>query len=90
MKEPTTKQMEILLTLNPFEGKTSYEKAAKELGISNTTLKKRVMRLKKRCPEVYEKFKNLQKELNQGQRAIDEATPLDPYDFEFLKMVERW
>jgi len=55
-KQPTEKQLEALLLLNPFVKKTTYAEAAKTLGISQAAVQQRMCCLKKRCPSIYKKF----------------------------------
>lgn len=63
-KEPTKRQLEVLLLLNPFVKKTNYAEVARILGISRAAVQQRICHLKKRCPSIYQKFSNLKKELN--------------------------
>jgi len=51
--------MELLLILNPFEFNRTYKNAARILGISESSVKGRMARLKKRCPVIYEKFRKV-------------------------------
>ena len=88
MIEPTKKQLEVLKTLNPFIGNITYEQAAKELGISRDAVEKRMRNLKKRCPEIYWKFRELRKKINEGQQAVSSAHKIDPDNFDFLNIKE--
>ena len=63
MKRPTKKQMELLLILNPFKFDRTYKDAAMLLGISESAVKNRMIRLKKRCPVVYERFRKIRESL---------------------------
>lgn len=64
MESPTVKQLELLMALNPFKGKITYQGAAKELGISVSAVQKRMVNLKKGCPKIYEKFMAIKKDFN--------------------------
>ena len=61
MEQPTKRQLEILLVLNPFEFNRTYKDVARILGISETCVKSRMARLKKQCPVIYEKFKEVKR-----------------------------
>lgn len=63
MEQPTEKQMELLLILNPFEFDRTYKDAAELLGISESAVKDRMTKLKKWCPVVYERFRKLRESL---------------------------
>lgn len=63
-KEPTKRQLEVLLLQNPFVKKTNYAEIAKILGISKAGVQQRICHLKKRCPSIYKKFRELKKEIN--------------------------
>lgn len=63
-KEPTKRQLEVLLLQNPFVKKINYAEIAKVLGISKAGVQQRMCHLKKRCPSIYQKFKDLKKEIN--------------------------
>lgn len=62
--QPTEKQLELLLILNPYKKRTAYKQAAKELGINVSAVQKRMDNLKKRCPEIYKKFMLIKKDFN--------------------------
>jgi len=68
MEQPTKRQMEILLILNPFEYNRNYKDAAEILGVSESCVKNQMFKLKKQCPVIYEKFRKIklvmEKELN--------------------------
>lgn len=64
MKQPTEIQMKILLALNPFEFNRTYKDVAKMLGISESNVQSQMMKLKKRCPVVYEKFRKIRESLS--------------------------
>ena len=81
--KPTRKQLELLLVLNPFNcERVNYHEAADIIGISESCVKKRMHRFKKRCPEAYWKFRALRNEMTHGQRAIDFPRV---YDVEFIE-----
>ena len=60
---PTRRQMELLLILNPLEFNRTYKDAAVLLKISESAVKNRMTRLKKRCPVVYERFRKIRESL---------------------------
>lgn len=63
-KNPTKKQFETLMLLNPFVKKTNYKEVAKILGTNEAAIQERMRRLKRRCPGIYWKFRELRKALN--------------------------
>ena len=85
---PTKKQLAVLKALNPYVANTTYEEAAKELEISVSAVRDRMYRLKKRCPEIYEKFKQLHKNMSEGQEAVNKANIVDPKDFNYFNIKE--
>ena len=89
MKEPTKKQLELLCALNPFREDINgtFEEAAKELKTTEGNIKQRMLRLQKRCPEIYEDFRNLRKMLNRDKRNIKNPIVLNPKDIEELERV---
>ena len=89
--KPTRKQLELLRVLNPFKNKKIfYREAAKIMGLSLQTVKDRMSRLKKNSPEVYWKFKQLSKDMNAGQRALGRTRIVDPNDFKYFDIKERF
>ena len=91
MKEPTKKQLAMLNVLNPFREDINgnFKEAAKELGISEVGMWKLMERLKERCPEVYEDFRNLRKMLNKDKRNIKNSIVMNPKDIEELERVSK-
>lgn len=87
--EPTKKQLELLLILNPFEKKTAYREAANILGISKAAVQQRMLNLKKRCPDVYWKFRKLKKKLNKYQRNANRPYTINPKKIENLELNGR-
>lgn len=77
-KEPTKRQLEVLLLQNPFVKKTNYAEIAEILGISKAGVQQRICHLKKRCPSIYQKFRELKKTMSKGQQAINKAYVADP------------
>lgn len=77
-KEPTKRQLEVLLLQNPFVKKTNYAEIARTLGISKAGVQQRICRLKKRCPLIYQKFRDLKKELNDRdhRRKLNNPIPI--------------
>lgn len=86
-KEPTKRQLEVLLLLNPFEKKTNYAEVAKIIGISKAGVQQRICHLKKRCPSIYKKFWDLRKTMSKGQQAINKAYVADPNFIEDLNTL---
>ncbi len=88
MKEPTKKQLEMLNALNPFrvDVNETFEEVAEELGITENAVWEMMARLKKRCPEVYERFRNLRKKFNKDKEGLKNPILLDP---ETLKQLEQ-
>lgn len=86
-KEPTKRQLEVLMLLNPFEKKTNYAEVAKILEISKAAVQQRMCHLKKRCPSIYQKFWNLRKAMSKGQQAINKAYVADPNFIEDLNTL---
>jgi len=86
-KEPTKRQLEVLLLLNPFVKKTNYTEIAKILGISKAGVQQRMCHLKKRCPSIYKKFWDLKKSMSKGQQAINKAYIADPVFIEELNAL---
>ncbi len=83
--KPTKKQLDLLQVLNPFKGSyVTYEEAAKILGFSVRAIESRVSKLKKNSPEVYWKFKQLRKDMNAGQRAVNYPVVMDPVEIDIL------
>jgi hypothetical protein len=81
----TPKQMGLLNTLNPFlDHQVTYKEAALVLGVSETAIKRMMMRIKKNAPTVYLRFKQLRKKMNAGQRAIEKAARVEPRVLERL------
>jgi len=74
-KEPTKRQLEVLLLLNPFEKKTNYAEVARTLGISRAAVQQRMCHLKKRCPSIYKKFWDLRKAMNDRNHKRSLAKP---------------
>jgi hypothetical protein len=60
-KEPTKKQMEVLVRISPgpLGRGMKVKEAAKDLGISISTLKSRLQRFKAKYPEAWENFISL-------------------------------
>jgi len=87
---PTKKQLELLQVLNPYKRKMVYWEAAEILGVGLQAVKDRMFRLKRRCPEVYRNFKQLQKDMAAGQRALDRARTVNPEDFKYFDIKERF
>ena len=89
--KPTRKQLELLRVLNPFRGKKIfYREAAKIMGLSVRAVEDRMSNLKKNSPEVYWKFKQLRKDMNAGQRALGRIRAVDPNDFKYFDIKERF
>ena len=59
MEQPTKRQLEILLTLNPYEFNRTYKDATKILGVSKSNIQSQMSRLKKQCPVIYKRFKGI-------------------------------
>ena len=87
MKEPTKKQLEMLKALNPFreDANETFAEAAKELGTTEEAIKLRMRSMKKRCPEVYERFFNLRKKFNKDKKQLKDPILLDPKIIEQLE-----
>lgn len=85
-KKPTDKQLEVLMLLNPFMKKTNYQEVADTLGISKAGVQQRMCCLKKRCPSIYKKFRELRKILNDRnhKRRLNKPWLFDPKFFEEL------
>ena len=90
MKKPTKTQLKTLQALNPFLGKITYKDASEILCVAETTIRNRMGRLKQRCPEVYQRFVKLKRELNEGQRKINRARITDPSRFKLLSFERKW
>ena len=88
-KEPTKRQLEVLLLQNPFLKKTNYVEIAKILGISRAGVQQRICRLKRRCPSIYQKFRELKKTMSKGQQAINKAYVADPNSIEDLNSLNK-
>lgn len=86
-KEPTKRQLEVLLLQNPFVKKTNYAEIARTLGISKAGVQQRICRLKRRCPSIYQKFKDLKKSITKGQQAVNKAYVADPVFIEELNAL---
>jgi len=69
-RKPTKRQMEVLLLLNPFEGKVTQSDVAEKLGISRKAVFLRLKNLKKRCPGIYEKFMKIKKSFNEKTNVV--------------------
>jgi len=67
-KRPTGMQLTLLKALNPFQESPTHAKAAKELGISKRAVDRRMANLKRRCPEIYKKYKELKKFIRNGEK----------------------
>jgi DNA-binding Lrp family transcriptional regulator len=91
-KEPTKKQLEVLLLLNPFEGKVTQAEAAEKLGISREAVCIRMRNLKKRCPIVHEKFMKIKKSFNKKVNVIPVSRLCSDEEqnecFDYLKIKE--
>lgn len=87
MKEPTKKQMKMLFALNPHrvDFNETFKEAAEELGVTEDAMKHMMMRLKQRCPEVYERFRNLRKMFKRDKEGLKNPLVLDPKDIEKLE-----
>jgi len=87
MKNPTKKQLEMLKALNPFrvDANRVYADAAQELGVTESEIKQRMMRLKERCPEVYESFRKLRIRFNRDKQQLKNPVLLDPKRIEQLE-----
>lgn len=87
MKEPTTKQLDMLKALNPFriDANDTFAEAAKELGVAEAAIKLRMQNLKQRCPEVYENFRKLRIRFNRDKRQLKDLILLDPKVIEQLE-----
>lgn len=90
MKQPTKCQLKTLKALNPYVGKITYKDAASQLGVTEDAIKERMKRLKQRCPEIYQRFINLKKSMNEGQRAVNKASIIDPGTFKSLEIERKW
>lgn len=64
MEQPTKKQMELLLILNPFEFNRTYKDVAEILGVSESNIQTQMSKFKGRCPDAYEKFMKVKERLS--------------------------
>ena len=87
MEQPTKRQLEILLALNPFEFSRTYKDAAVVLGISESCVRHQMSRLKKQCPVIYESFRKvklvMKSELNYS--IYQPVIPFSSFNKEHLK-----
>lgn len=90
MKKPTKRQLELLKVLNPYLGNTTYADAAEKLDTTEKSIKDMMSRLKVRCPEVYESFNELRKNLNRGQNKVDNAVVIRPNKLNNLNILEKF
>lgn len=88
-KEPTGRQLEVLLLQNPFLKKTNYAEIARTLGVSKAAIQQRMCCLKRRCPSIYQKFRELKKTMSKGQQAINKAYVADPNSIEDLNSLNK-
>jgi hypothetical protein len=58
-KCPTARQLHIMMLLNPYSGDSckTYEEVAEKLGVSHQAISERMRRLKIRCPNIYQRFR---------------------------------
>lgn len=67
----TPKQLELLLLLNPVnKNPPAYKEIAKQLGISYMAVVMRMFNLKKRCPAIHRRFKELQKSMTRARKSL--------------------
>ena len=67
-KRPTSMQVRLLELLSPFYEAPTYSRAAKELHISISAIKQRMVNLKRRCPTIYLRFQELKKGIRRSER----------------------
>jgi len=91
-KRPTEKQLQVLLLLNPFEGKITQADVAEKLGISRVAVCVRMRNLKKRCPSIHEKFMKIKKAFNKKPNVIPISRLCSTEEqnecFDYLKIKE--
>lgn len=90
MKKPTKRQLEVLKVLNPYLDKVTYSDAARILKTSEDNIKHIMMRLSKRCPEIYDNYISVKKILNGGQKRIRNAIVTDPERLTNLEVKEKF
>ncbi len=89
--KPTKKQLDLLQVLNPHkETKVTQADAAKILGVTVRAIEYRMSNLKRRCPDTYQTFKQLGKDITAGQKALNRTRVVDPEDFEYFDIKERF
>jgi hypothetical protein len=88
-KRLTKKQLKLLMTLNPFKRKKIYSEVAIELGVSKSAVQATMCRIKKRCPGIYWKFRQLRKDMTAGQKAVNYPIVMDPDFIEELNSFDK-